>query len=141
MAEIKHFITIETTPDKVYSALTTQPGLRSWWTADTTTDSRVGGKAEFGFDRQEVVFRMKIEQLEPGRKVVWSCHGDQPNWTGTRLTWEIAPEGKGASLRFAQTGLKALDDFWASCNSTWGELMFRLKDYLEGRNPGPLWKE
>jgi hypothetical protein len=27
------------------------------------------------------------------------------------------------------------------CNSTWGELMYRIKDYLEGRNPGPHWRE
>jgi hypothetical protein len=27
------------------------------------------------------------------------------------------------------------------CNSTWGELMYRLKGYLEGENPGPHWTE
>jgi len=30
---------------------------------------------------------------------------------------------------------------YAICNSSWGELMHRLKDYVEGRNPGPRWKE
>lgn len=141
MADIKHFMTIETTPDKVYAALTTQAGLRSWWTADTSTEPRIGGKADFGFDKREVVFRMKIEKLEPGKRVVWSCHGDQPEWAGTRLTWEIEADGKTSKLRFIQTGIQTINDFWASCNTTWGELMFRLKNYLEGRNPGPLWKE
>src|SRR5262245_53306481 len=32
-------------------------------------------------------------------------------------------------------------EMYAICNSSWGELMHRLKDYVEGRNPGPHWKE
>jgi hypothetical protein len=34
-----------------------------------------------------------------------------------------------------------MTDMVATCNSTWGELMYRLKDYAEGKNPGPLWLE
>ena len=29
----------------------------------------------------------------------------------------------------------------AICNSSWGELMYRLKKYVEGKNPGPHWTE
>ncbi len=141
MAEIRHFVPIETTPEKVYAALTTEPGLRSWWTADTKTEPSVGGGAEFGFDRREAVFRMKIEQLEAAKRVVWSCHGDHPGWAGTRLTWEIEPAGATTNLRFVHSGWREITDFAAGCNSTWGELMYRLKDYLEGRKPGPRWKE
>lgn len=46
MAEIKHQIPISATPEKVYAALTTEKGLRGWWTADSKTDDKVGGKAE-----------------------------------------------------------------------------------------------
>jgi uncharacterized protein YndB with AHSA1/START domain len=139
MAEIKHQIPINTTPDKVYLALATQAGLRSWWTADATAEERVGGKAEFGFDQRKMVFRMKIEKLEPGKQVVWSCHGDHPEWAGTTLTWDISREGGTSTLRFTHNGWKSISDFCAMCNSTWGELMYRLKDYLEGKNPGPHW--
>src|SRR5712692_7701297 len=47
MAEIRHQIAIEAPPEKVYAALATQAGLRSWWTADTVADHKTGGKAEF----------------------------------------------------------------------------------------------
>ena len=62
-------------------------GLRGWWTADTKTDEKVGGKAEFGFDKRGMVFRMRIEKLDPDRRVVWSCHGDHQEWADTVLTW------------------------------------------------------
>lgn len=141
MAEIRHFITIETTPLEVYSALTTDLGLSAWWTADSKTKCQVGGTAEFGFDNREVVFRMRIEEIETGKRVVWKCEGDHPEWAGTRLAWENEPADGATNLRFIQNGWREMTDFAASCNSTWGELMFRLKDYLEGNNPGPRWKE
>jgi len=141
MAEIKHQIPIDATPDKVYAALVTQAGLRGWWTADAKADEKAGGKAEFGFDRRGMVFRMNIEKLEPGKLVVWSCYGDQPEWTGTTLTWSIAREDNATMLRFTHSGWKSISEFCATCNSSWGELMYRLKNYVEGKNPGPHWRE
>jgi len=141
MAEIKHQIAIKASPQKVYAALATQAGLRAWWTADTTADEKVGGRAEFGFEKRGTVFRMNIDKLEPGKRVVWSCHGDHKEWNGTVLSWQLSPQNGGTTLRFSQTGWKEINDFCATCNSTWGELMYRLKDYVEGKNPGPHWKE
>lgn len=140
MAEMKHQISIKTTPAKVYAALATQTGLRSWWTADANSEDHVGGWAEFGFDRRGMVFRMMVEELEPGKRVVWSCRGDHPEWASTKLTWSISTENGSTVLRFTHRGWKSVTDFYAMCNSTWGELMYRLKDYLEGKNPGPHWK-
>jgi uncharacterized protein YndB with AHSA1/START domain len=104
-------------------------------------DEKAGGKAEFGFDKRQMIFRMKIEKREPGKRLVWSCHGDHPEWKGTTLTWDIAPGGRTSVLRFAHSGWKSASEYCATCNSTWGELMYRLKDYLEGKNPGPQWPE
>ena len=141
MTELRHQIDIAAEPEKVYAALTTEVGLRGWWTADSKTDQKVGGKAEFGFDKRAIVFRMKIEKLEPGKSVVWSCHGDQPEWNGTKLTWTLEKDGKETIVRFNHGGWKAATAMFAICNSSWGELMYRLKNYVEGRNPGPHWTE
>ena len=141
MAELRHQIAIAAEPQCVYVALTTEAGLRGWWTVDAKTDGKVGGQAEFGFDKRRVVFRMKIEKLEPGKAVVWSCHGDQPEWNSTTLTWDLAKNDKGTTVRFTHSGWKAVTEMYVICNSSWGELMYRLKNYVEGRNPGPHWSE
>jgi uncharacterized protein YndB with AHSA1/START domain len=141
MAEIRHLISIEAPPQKVYAALATQAGLRGWWTADTTADDKQGGKAEFGFDRRGMTFRMSIDRLDPNKQVVWTCHGDNPEWVGTTLRWTITPDDGGCQLRFTQSGWMEMTDMVATCNSTWGELMYRLKDFAEGKNPGPHWRE
>jgi uncharacterized protein YndB with AHSA1/START domain len=141
MAELKHQIPINAAPAKVYAALATSAGLRGWWTADAKADEKAGGQAEFGFDKRQMVFRMTIDTLTSNRQVVWQCHGDHPEWNGTTLSWDIEREDGATVLRFTHGGWKSVTDFCASCNSTWGELMHRLRDYAEGKNPGPHWKE
>ena len=113
MSEIRHLISIEAPPEKTFAALATSKGLSSWWTADSKADETVGGKAEFGFDHKSVIFRMTIEKLEPGRQVVWTCHGDNPEWVGTTLTWNIEPNDGGSLLRFTQSGWKQMTDMVA----------------------------
>jgi uncharacterized protein YndB with AHSA1/START domain len=141
MAELRHQIPINATPEKVFAALATQAGLRGWWTLDATADEKAGGNAEFGFDKRQTVFRIKIEKLEPGKQVIWTCHGEPPEWNGTVLTWDIAREGTTTMLRFTQGGWKSMSEMYAMCNSSWGELMHRLRDYAEGKKPGPHWRE
>lgn len=139
MADMHHAVQIDAPPDKVYHAIATDAGLRSWWTADSQADSSVGGKAEFGFDNRGTVFHMRIEELRPGARVVWSCLGDPDDWKGTRLTWEMSEEDGGTMLRFTHGDWRSTEGYFGICNSTWGELMYRLKDHVEGERPGPRW--
>ena len=140
MAEIRHQIAIDAPPEKVYAAaLATQAGLVFMVDRkDTITDHKTGGKAEFGFDKHSMVFRMTIERLDPNRQVIWDCHGDNPEWIGTTLTWTIAPADGGSLLRFTQSGWKDMTDMVAICNSTWGALMWRIKDHVEGKIRGRI---
>ena len=141
MPDLHHQITIAATPDKVYAAMATQAGMRAWWTADTTMQEKIGGNAEVGFGKRATVFRMTVETLEPGKRVVLSCHGDPAEWTGTKLTWTMTPQDASTVLRFTHAGWKAMTDMCALCNSSWGALTYRIKDYVEGKNPGPQWHE
>ena len=141
MADLRHQISINARPGDVYAALATAKGLRSWWTADSRSDETIGGKAEFGFSKRANVFHMTIQALDPGKRVVWTCQGNNPEWIGTTLTWTITPEADGSILRFTQSGWQAETDMFALCNSTWGELMYRLKGFAEGKKPGPHWTE
>ncbi len=124
MPELKFIVPINTAPDKVYAAIATQTGMRSWWMADTRMEEKVGGKVEFGFEKRGMIFRMTIDRLDPGRCVVMSCHGDQPEWSGTTLRWDTAQgeAGDGATLRFVHSGWREVTDFCSSCNAMWGNL-------------------
>jgi uncharacterized protein YndB with AHSA1/START domain len=141
MPDLKHQVPINASPARVYAAIATQNGMRNWWTADTGMDEKPGGKAEFGFDKRGMIFRMDIKKLDADGQVVMQCHGDHPEWNGTTLTWIIDRQDGKTILHFNHSGWKEVTDFCASCNSMWGNLMYRLKAYVEGKNPGPLWTE
>jgi uncharacterized protein YndB with AHSA1/START domain len=138
--DLKHIVPVNATSDQVYAAVATEAGMQGWWTADTRMEEKVGGKAEFGFENHQHVFRMTIEKLEPGRCVILRCHGEQPEWNGTMLRWDVDDNGDGATtLRFVHSGWREVTEFCSSCNAMWGNLMFRLKDNVEGHGRGPQW--
>jgi uncharacterized protein YndB with AHSA1/START domain len=138
MAEMLHEVVIGAPARRVYEALATREGLRGWWTDDAEMEPRVGSVAVFGFGNRATVFRMRIDDLVPGRRVVWSCEGEPGEWQDTQLTFELAPTPSGGTrLRFSHAGWRSLDGCFATCNSRWGMLMHRLKAYAEGEEPGP----
>jgi uncharacterized protein YndB with AHSA1/START domain len=139
MANMRHEVEIDAPPEKVFEAITTQAGLRGWWTADSMAEPRVGSVAVFGFYNRRLLFRMRIEKLTPGKKVVWTCLGENDEWKGTRLIWQISQKEGTTVLRFVHGDWRSTSGYFAYCNSTWGMLMYRLKDYAEGKAPGPYY--
>jgi uncharacterized protein YndB with AHSA1/START domain len=141
MTDLFHNVPINAAPDKVYAAIATQAGMQGWWTRDTTMTAKVGGKAEFGFDNRGMVFRMTDDDLKPNRSVRLNCSGDHPEWAGTTLEWRVEPTPDGSVLKFIHRGWRETTDFASSCNSMWGQLMFRLKAFVETGRANPQWTE
>lgn len=138
MADMLHEISIHAPARSVYDALTTAAGLCAWWTADSTAEPAEGTEAVFGFGARSTVFRMRVATLQPGARVVWHCEGDVDEWRGTTLTWALAEVDGAITVRFRHADWRATDGMYAVCNTTWGTLLYRLRDYCEGRAPGPL---
>jgi hypothetical protein len=86
-----------------------------------------------------MVFRMTIQSMEPGTALSMKCSGDHPEWAGTTLEWSVVPAEDGAVLNFCHRAWREITPFAASCNSMWGHLMFRLKQYVETQKPEPQW--
>src|SRR5262249_41592410 len=139
MSTLYHSVPVNASPEKVYAAVATEAGMQGWWTKDTTMTAKVRGKAEFGFDERQMVFRMTIDEMKPNRSVKMSCSGDHPDWAGTTLEWVVEPTDQGSELRFFHRGLRDITPFMAGCNSMWGNLMFCLKRYVESGKPEPQW--
>jgi len=130
MAEIKHYLEINTQPQKVYNALTEQKGLAGWWTEETTAEPQVGTIAEFKFG-EYYHNKIKITNLIPDFKVEWECLQGDEEWVGTNFTFEIDEKNGKTFLKFTHKNWREATDFFASCNYQWGLYMKSLKDYCE----------
>ena len=134
MPDIKHLIQISAKLESIYPLIATANGLRQWWAADVTEPA---GAVELGFFNRTTLYRLRLTFNQPSVHTDWICETGQ-EWSGTHIIFKLEPRPSGTLLRFTHAGWQAETDYFTSCNTTWGELMFRLKAAAEGKSPGPL---
>ncbi|AXN40811.1 ATPase [Peribacillus butanolivorans] len=141
MINMPHQIMINAPAEKVYEAITTTEGFKGWWTTDAKAEPQVGSIAEFGFYNRKAIFQMHIDQLEPGKLVVWTAQHDMPGWKGTKIRFDLNVNESGVTIvNFNHSGWESMEGPYAMINTTWGSLMYILKQYVEGKKPG-VWHQ
>jgi uncharacterized protein YndB with AHSA1/START domain len=105
--EVSDEFTVDATPDQVWQAITTGPGVDSWLMGRTEIDSAAKTAA---FDMFGHVSRSTITAWEPGRH--YATEEDKnPDGTFMAMEWLIESRNGGAStVRFVHSGL--LGDDW-----------------------------
>lgn len=134
MADIQHSIQISAPPEVVYPLVATAHGFGQWWASDIT---QPGGAVELGFFNRSTVYRLRLKLHQPPFRAEWVCETGT-EWNGTRIAFSLEPKGAGSVVHFTHGDWKAVTDYFINCNTTWGELMFRLKAAAEGKSRGPL---
>jgi uncharacterized protein YndB with AHSA1/START domain len=136
MPDIKHLLPIEAPPERIFPLVSTGKGFAQWWAADMTeVDST--GTVELGFFNRATVYRLQCARRLAPHEAEWMCVTGQ-EWSGTKLWFALSANRGGTQLRFTHAGWKEETDYFISCTTVWGELMFRLKSAAEGRPRGPL---
>ena len=139
MEDILHHIGINATPRSVYKALTTEEGIKHWWTEDCSITSLVGSIAEFRFHEYDRILRMRIDESRPSERLCWTCIGGSKDWERTTLTFELAQNGPdGTTVIFRHSGCGLSKERVAGYNKYWSAALVRLKAYAEGSCIGPL---
>lgn len=134
---ISHRITIKASPDKVFKALSTLEGLRSWYTPHVEGSAGHGKEAAFKFTGREP-FRWRFIELVPNSRVRWECVEGPGSASGTTVTFRLSDKGNG------RTTLECDHEEWPdeheslpTCNTFWGILMGHLRDYAENAKGVP----
>ena len=131
MPDILHLIKLSEPASKIYSALTTADGIRSWWTADADLEDRIGGFGEFRFYDGSRITKVEIVNLVEPVRVVWRVVSSfRPEWTNTEITFDLHEGSDGTTLRFYHRGYPHADDDFVICTTGWGIYLGRLQQYL-----------
>lgn len=134
MPDIKHAIQIAAKPETIYPLIATAAGLGQWWAADIT---EAAGAVELGFFNRTTVYRLRLTVDRPPVHADWICETGQ-EWSGTHIVFRLESRASATLLRFSHAGWQSETDYFTNCNTTWGELMFRLKAAADGKSRGPL---
>ena len=135
MPDIRHLISIDRLAADVFPLVSTGHGFAQWWAEDVFDDT--GGKVSLGFFNRATVYSLRQVEVVPPTRAVWECETGK-EWQGTLIVFDLAQPVKTTSLAFTHESWGSETDYFRSCNTTWGELMYRLKAAAEGKNPGPL---
>jgi uncharacterized protein YndB with AHSA1/START domain len=124
-------------PEKVYEAITTEKGIKSWWTVDCDINPEVGGVHTFRFER--LVFNsMKVTRLEKDRSVHWSCVEGWNEWLGTEVVFLLEQNAAGGTdMVFEHIGLTPDKKCYKMCASGWDKTLESLKSYVDSGAGSP----
>jgi uncharacterized protein YndB with AHSA1/START domain len=107
--EISEEIALEATPEQVWDAIATGPGINSWFMGHNTVEGRVGGRTTMtiaGHPEEST-----ITAYEPGKHLAYQGN---PAPDGSFMAFEYLIEGRdGGStvLRFVHSGILGDDDW------------------------------
>lgn len=138
MPDIMHSLEIAAEPEAVYAAITEGEKLAQWWTDTNTAEAVEGSQADFVFEGGQIVFKMKIEELDHARRVVWAAvDSPVPGWPGTTITFDLAPQDGRTMLLFGHRGWPSIEGAFPNINFNWALYLQSLKDYLETGTGSP----
>lgn len=125
----------------VVDALTTEAGIKGWWTDQARVPAATGEVMTLSFPIAPKPFELRVDETGPER-VSWKHVGDfPPHWGETEVSWELtdAEGGTGTTILFRHTGWDEADERAIAHSAyTWGQLMTSLKEFAESGDAKPL---
>jgi len=129
MKTIIHVVDIGAPRDKVYTALTQQDALSSWWTKKVSVE---GDEVQFMFVPDIFNPRMKVTQKAEAQTVHWRCIGGVENWKDNTFSFDLQGSNGSTRLKFVQNYAQELDDdVYGVYNFNWAYYLDSLRQYLE----------
>lgn len=117
---------VEQTPAEVFAAI---KSVREWWPEIEGHANNVGDTFEHHFEDMHRC-ELKVKDLVPGKKVVWTVLGnyfsftkDKTEWTGTDIVFEIAKRGGKTEVKFTHVGLVPEYECYGVCSDGWHGLI------------------
>lgn len=142
--DISFDLNIKAPADKVYEALSTESGIKGWWSKDCRVGEKEGEKTLLKFNKGGNIVGMSFEtqKLKPRKRVVWECTENvNPAWMGTRLSTKISETSDGVKVEFVHEGFSekwvGLEAF-ESTRQGWEHFMNSLVNYCE-KGQGDPW--
>ena len=134
MAEIHHELKVKAEPSAVFAALTSEDGLKAWYSADAKVEGS-GWRIEHA---DHPTFAFEVTESTAPAKVVWKCTEGPNDSVGTTVTYTVSDAGDGRTLvELAHTEWPGTHGNYRKCNTFWGVLMHHLRQYLETGNSSP----
>ncbi|HKR05092.1 MAG TPA: SRPBCC domain-containing protein [Bacteroidia bacterium] len=135
MIKIYHNFKISASAEKVFDAVSTINGLKSWWTTETSGNPEPGGEIRFEFGK-DLYDLMKVTAFEKNKSIEWeiiqSTFPECNLWLGTKISFNLLADGdKNTVVKFQHFNFGDTYEFCGVCNYQWAISMGSLKSLCE----------
>jgi len=131
MITLRHAIKIVATRTAVYRALTDMDEMGAWHLG-SVEGLIASGEELVLIPKPGIRFAWRTESLEPDSRIVQTCTEGSGSSPGRTLIFSLADGDDGRTLVELSDGEWQSDDpHLPFCNTHWGEVLHRLKDYVE----------
>ena len=123
----------------VWDALTTHEGITSWWTTRAEVPQGRGAVLKLRFPDAPITWDLRVDEAQEPERLVWRCVGGPPPWVDTDITFALSPaaQGDGTTVSFDHVGWRETDQTFRIVTFGWGQMLARLKGFLDGGKPLP----
>jgi uncharacterized protein YndB with AHSA1/START domain len=125
MSDILHRVGINSSPSKVFQALSTIEGLRHWWTTETSGNAKRNGQINFGF------CDMKVIEFKTNKFIKWKCIRGPKDWLDTEVSFQLVHKDEQTFVIFKHSNWKEPVEFMHHCSTKWAVFLLSLRGWLE----------
>ena len=139
MQNFHHSMTINAPIKQLFSACSTESGLRAWWTQDCDAGSQVGDQIVVRFGSTSKT--MQIDRLVPSSEIRWhvtKAYLDvthlrkKDEWKGTTICILLHSESATQThLTLEHVGLNSGVECYGICSDGWIQFLNSLKAFVE----------
>lgn len=127
---IFHNLIIQTTPDKVFKAVSSPKHLNNWWTKKCTAEQKLGGVYNLYFTDKYNWFG-EVVVFEPNTSFSIKMTNADEDWDATSFGFDLEAQENRTLVKFAHTGWQYRNNHFRKTSFCWAMLLNGLKDYLE----------
>jgi uncharacterized protein YndB with AHSA1/START domain len=131
---------IDASQETLRRALTTQDGIRAWWSARADgPDEGMDGQLRVSFPDVTQPFELEMSR-DDAEHVEWKVGAFPPWWAGTTVRWDLSanPDGPGTRLLFSHRDYDPENPVIPIVTPAWAQIILGLKHFAETGEPRPF---
>lgn len=130
MPDILHDFPIRASTGEIFAAVSTPRGLDRWWTLRSAGRPALGERYELFFG-PEYDWRATVSACNPDRIFELELTDAMPDWIGSRVRFELVPDGEMTTVRFSHRGWPAESEHYRISSFCWAMYLRLMKRSIE----------